>query len=263
MRSVLFKIGIRNIGIWIIKIFFFHLAAAQTVYVPMHTNEVLDQMEVGSNSLSGSTPAQSSMVNGATGYTIPITVPAGTGGVVPDMSINYTSSGRSSTFGYGWGLSGISVISRTGQSQYYDNNTSPISFNSSDRFLMDGNRLMLKSGTYGSSGSEYHFEAENFSVITAYGGTPGNPSYFVMETKEGIKYEFGKDNFSQNYHGPNLIKDWYISKMIYPDGNYITYSYKQNPTVSGIQMNQFILDEIRFTANDAAGITSFATVNLG
>ncbi len=246
----------------IINIVFVSITRAQVSYTPMNTDAVLDNMEVLSYSLTGSTTAQSSVVNGASGYSIPIAMPAGTSGIVPELALNYTSNARSSVLGYGWGLSGISVISRIGQSNYYDGNTTPINFNETDRYILDGNRMLIESGNYGAPGSVYSFEAENFSRITAFGGTTGNPQYFVLETKDGIKYEYGNGYYSQHIIGGNDVKDWYLSKMIYPDGNYITYKYKQNHTFPGAQINQQVIDEIYFTANDAAGIANYAGVKF-
>lgn len=243
-------------------VFIGYFLNAQVSYIPMNTDASMDQMEVLTYSLSGSTTAQSSVTNGSAGYNIPISMPAGTSGIVPEIAINYTSNARSSTVGYGWGLSGISVISRTGQSNYYDGNVTGISFNTNDRFALDGNRLLLESGNYGLSGSTYNFESENFSRITAFGGTSGNPDHFVMETKDGIKYEYGNGFGSKDIHSGLLVKDWYLSKMIYPDGNYITYKYKKQHSISGFSISQQVIDEIYFTANDAASIENFASVKF-
>jgi hypothetical protein len=60
-------------------------------------------------------------------------LPPGTNGVVPEISINYSSTGGSSAFGYGWGLSGLSIITRVGQTKYYDNQIKPVNLNADDR----------------------------------------------------------------------------------------------------------------------------------
>ena len=51
----------------IINIVFVSITRAQVSYTPMNTDAVLDNMEVLSYSLTGSTTAQSSVVNGASG----------------------------------------------------------------------------------------------------------------------------------------------------------------------------------------------------
>ncbi|MFZ1748680.1 MAG: VCBS repeat-containing protein, partial [Saprospiraceae bacterium] len=187
----------------------------------------------------------------------------GTGGVVPELSINYSSLGGQSTLGLGWGLSGLSAISRSGNSNFYDSNVTPIEYTGDDRFGLDGNRMFVLAGTYGTAGSTYGFESENFGRVTAYGGTAGDPSYFIMETKDGIKYEYGKDYNSRYETGSGKAMIWYISKMIYPDGNYILYKYKNlhNLSGGGVLFEQ-VVDEINFTGNDIAGIVPYSTVKF-
>ena len=137
----------------------------------------------------GSIAGQSVVLNGAAGYTIPLTSAPGTGGVAPSLAINYNSGGKSSTLGYGWGLSGLSAISRTGQSLYYDGKNTVIQFTGQDRLALNGERLITLSGTYLNAGSIYGTESENFSRVTAVGGTQDNPDHFIMETKDGVIYE--------------------------------------------------------------------------
>ena len=51
-------------------------------------------------------------LSGAATYTIPIAVPPGINGVVPQISITYSSQSGSGNVGFGWNVSGISGISR-------------------------------------------------------------------------------------------------------------------------------------------------------
>jgi len=100
----------------------------------MYTQSTFDAKIIDVNLATGSIGASSNVGNGAAGYSIPLVLPPGTNGVVPEISINYSSTGGSSAFGYGWGLSGLSIITRVGQTKYYDNQIKPVNLNADDRY---------------------------------------------------------------------------------------------------------------------------------
>ena len=103
-------------------------------------------------------------LSGAATYNIPIAVPPGLAGVLPQISLNYNSQGGNGNAGYGWGIAGVSVISRIPSSMYHDGVIDAVDFDTFDRFALDGQRLIIKSGTagvYGGQGTVY--ETENYS----------------------------------------------------------------------------------------------------
>ena len=56
-----------------------------------------------------------------------------------------------------------------------------MNLNAHDRFCLDGQRLMLVSGSYGASGSVYGTEKEGFSRVTANAGNPADgPEWFKV-----------------------------------------------------------------------------------
>ena len=77
---------------------------------------------------------------GAANYNIPITLPPGTAGMKPDLSISYNSQNGMGTLGMGWNLSGFSSISRTSKNKYYDGVISPVKLDITDVFAIDGDR---------------------------------------------------------------------------------------------------------------------------
>ncbi|MGC6414470.1 MAG: FG-GAP-like repeat-containing protein [Bacteroidia bacterium] len=171
---------------------------------------------------AGSTAGSLSVsMTGTANYTIPIMVPPGIKDVAPQLSLSYSSQSSNGLAGWGWDISGLSTISRVAATEYYDGFHDGIDFNN-DRFALDGQRLILKSGSYGSNGSVY--ETENYSNIKvrAYGTSPyGGPSYFIVFYPNGARAWYGQ------YSGSGEL-EWAINKWQDNRGNSINYVYSKN-----------------------------------
>ena len=131
---------------------------------------------------------------GAATYSIPIVVPPGIGAVAPALTLRYSSLGGPGLPGYGWGLEGLSTITRCPRTRAQDGiaaSQEPPSLATSDRFCLDGQRLVLVNGTYGGDGAEYRTEIESFARIRSYGGGTEGPRWFEIKTKAGITYHLG------------------------------------------------------------------------
>ena len=100
---------------------------------------------------------------GAATQSIAIVVPPGTAGVDPRLSFNYNSQGENSLLGVGWSVSGLPIIHRCPRTVAQDGFRGGINYDTDDRFCLDGQRLMLISGTaYGADGAEYRTEVDSF-----------------------------------------------------------------------------------------------------
>ena len=196
---------------------------------------------------------------GAATYTVPIEVVPGTQGMQPNLSIVYNSFGGMGLLGMKWNLTGLSAITRCGQTPYYDNgNITAIQFNSNDRFALDGDRLhRLNSGVYGAIGGEYATEIENFTRIVSYDGTSGHPEYFLAYTDDGTIVEYGNGNNSkQRISNVNTYSlAWYVSKITDANGNYMRFYYKPT-TYNG----EILIDSISYTGNSNNGMKPYAKV---
>lgn len=163
-----------------------------------------------------------SLTGGAT-YNVPIAVPPGINGIQPQISLFYDSQGGNGLAGYGWNLSGISLISRIPSTKFHDGNIDAVDFNSLDRFSLDGLRLVVKSGTYGASGAQY--ETENYSnlKVISYGTSPFGsgygPSYFVVSYPDGSTARYG---FTTNSRSRT---DYALTYWENPQGIRISYEY--------------------------------------
>ena len=163
-------------------------------------------------------------LSGSATYNIPLVIPPGINGVVPQLSLSYNSQGGNGLAGYGWNISGISSISKIPSTKFHDNTIDAVDFDNLDRYAFDGQRLMLKNGgVYGANSTVY--ETENFSniKITSYGVHPNGvsfgPSYFIVEYPDGSFAHYGNSTDSRS------ITTWAITYWQNPQGVRINYSY--------------------------------------
>ena len=148
---------------------------------------------------------------GGAAITIPIEVPAGVKGMQPNLSLVYNSHRGYGLAGWGWDLAGISSIQRTGKTFYHDNTIDGIRRDNTDNLLLDGERLLLKSGSNLCENSTYRTEHESFSLITmddyqgftvnnsdtlsiTYDATTGN---IISKSDLGASSEFTYDDSSK------------------------------------------------------------------
>jgi RHS repeat-associated protein len=137
-------------------------------------------------------------------YEVPIHTAPGSGGLTPNISLRYNSGAGNGLLGWGWSISGLGSISRCRQTESQDKNAAPITWTEEDRFCLNGERLMVTSGTYGAPNSEYRTEIESYARITAIGGSTGHPDYFKVEHKDGRIDYYGSD--AQGTAGHNNAK---------------------------------------------------------
>lgn len=176
----------------------------------------------GNSNVVGVTKGELSVSpTGSAVYNIPLTIPPGIMSTVPEIGLSYNSSNGNGDAGYGWNISGISSISRIPSTKFHDNIIDPVDYDSYDRYALDGQRLILKSGTYGGNGSTY--ETENFSnlKITAVGTSTfgSGPEYFKVEYPDGGYAYYG------NRPSSSTRNEWFITYFKNPIGAYISYNY--------------------------------------
>jgi len=132
--------------------------------------------------------------SGAATYSIPIVTAAGTAGVAPEISLNYSSSGGNGIAGMGWSVGGMSAITRCKQTYDQDRNPLPITWSSSDRYCLDGQRLLLENPaqSYGAANTTYRTEIDSGAIVTIRGSSNGEPDYFEVRRKDGSTSYYGK-----------------------------------------------------------------------
>ena len=200
------------------------LAATQDLATPSGNSQALAAAPVAGGGAAmalqtvtsaGRTPGQFAVsAMGAATYQIPIWTPPGARGIEPKLALVYMSGGGDGAEGPGWSLSGLSSITRCGKTFVENGAPAPVTLTSTDDFCLDGNRLRVTSGTYGASGSQYQTEIANFSRVTASGTAGNGPSYFVVEGKDGLIYEYGNTADSKAYaNGGTTPYAWMLNKV--------------------------------------------------
>lgn len=181
----------------------------------------------GSSSEVGITEGQLAVsLSGGAMYSIPIKLPPGINGVVPMIELAYNSQGENGLAGYGWNISGLSVIKRLSSTKFHDGSIDPVDFDNLDRFSFDGQRLLVKNGStgiYGGANTVYETESHTNIQITSYGVHPSGanygPAYFVVQYPDGAIAQYGNSANSRS------INEWAIMYWQNPQGVRINYGY--------------------------------------
>ena len=166
---------------------------------------------------------------GGANYKIPIVVPPGTAGMVPSMSLEYSSETGGNANGWlgaglvgvGWTLAGLPAVGRCPQTVAQDGVIVAVNYNANDRFCLEGQRLMAISGAYGADGTEYRTELESFSRMISHGTAGTGPAWFEVHTKSGQVLQFGNTVDSQILaQGKTTARSWGVNKVSDTKGNY-------------------------------------------
>jgi hypothetical protein len=195
---------------------------------------------------------------GAATYEIPITVPPGTAGMVPSLSLSYNSQSGNGLLGMGWQLEGLPSLGRCPRTIAQDGVRGGVNYDANDRFCLDGQRLIVISGNYGADGSEYRTEVESFAKVVAHGAAGTGPAWFEVRTKTGQIMEFGNSTDSRILvQGKAEARSWAVNKVSDTKGNFYTISYV-NDAASG----EAYPSRIDYTGNVAAGLTPYNSVRF-
>lgn len=143
----------------------------------------------------GSLPGRASVTaGGAATYTIPLELPPGRNGMQPSIALTYSSQTPNGQLGVGFSLSGVSSeITPCPKTLSQDGQLLPVRWNPNtgnwaDRLCLDGQRLVLKSGTYATDGAEYRTERDSLQKIVQV-GTPA--THFLVYTRDGRILRYG------------------------------------------------------------------------
>lgn len=195
---------------------------------------------------------------GLLNYEIPISVPPGTGGMTPQVSLSYTSTQSDGLLGSGFELGGLSVINRAPSNLHIDGRPGFVNYTNSDKFMLDGQRLILTSNI-SSSSWEYRTENNSFSQIIASGGTQGTPTTFTVKTKSGLIYEYSSNTapLTRAVTAGSTSVFWLLTKVSDTKSNYYTISYGKDDT-----NGEYWPTQISYTGNTAANLTPYNSIRF-
>ncbi len=201
--------------------------------------------------------------SGTASYSVPIQVPPGTDGVAPGLTVSYFHTAQNGYLGIGWNLRGISAITRCAATFALDGFRAGVSFGQSDRFCMDGERLILVAGTYGADGSVYRTEQDTRTVYTASGACGAGPCSFTALSSAGDTLTFGVTAGLTGSRIPaqgrtdSAVRVWSVDRFTDLNGNAVTFSYFQN-TSSG----EYYPARIDYTSNASAGLAASRSITF-
>ncbi len=177
--------------------------------------------------------------SGSANYVLPISTPAGVAGMSPELAISYGSQGGNGLLGVGFSLSGFtSLIHRCGGSHAVDGKATGVTYTNTDKLCLNGQRLILSSGTHFNNGAVYRTEIDSFSKIV-YKTSPVD--HFEIYTKDGEILEFStRSRVSTSY-----TLRWYLTSERDRSGNSIYYFYRHD-----LNGETWLPDKVTWGAND-------------
>lgn len=177
--------------------------------------------------------------HGGATYSMAVTVPPGTAGLQPALQLVYNS--HIADLGYagaGWRLAGLSSITRVPATIATDGFIGRVEYGPSDRFALDGARLVNVEGQYGAADAVYRTEVEQWmKVVPKSSGVAGRsgPDSFTVLAKDGTRTEFGgtedsralANSASGKPQNPS-VRLWLVNRVTDRNGNFMTIRYDRD-----------------------------------
>ena len=192
---------------------------------------------------------------GQLSYEIPIPALPGTGGMKPSLSVTYNSSTKNGLAGYGFDLTGLSIISRVPSDRFHDYMSTAIDFTGHDHFALDGQRLINYSYPTNTE-SEYRTENNSFAKIIAKDKST-NPTSFKVYTKSGLIYDYVSVAKALGKAESDSTLFWLVSKVSDTKGNYLAVTYGGDAST-----NDFYPLRIDYTGNNSMGLSPYASIRF-
>lgn len=180
---------------------------------------------------------------GAATYSIPINVAAGMNGLRPGIALSYNNQSGNGAAGIGWSLSGFSTVTRCGLAPALDGRFQGVRYSSEDRYCLDGQPLILVSGSYGQNNAEYRTEIHSYEKIVSHDSSGSGPAWFEVHHPDGLLYRYGNDADSLiEAPGSGEVRTWALNEIVDKYQHKITFTYTED-----IATGEYMPAEIRWT----------------
>lgn len=211
--------------------------------------------------VAGSTPAQFAVTpDGTAAFSVSLVAPPGTAGMEPRLTLAYSSAAGDSPFGYGWSISGLSLIQRGPRNLANDGVVQGITLTDDDALYLDGEQLVEVASSE-TSVREFRSRIDNLSRVRSYSNGSDGPTYLVVETRAGLKLTYGASANSRVSLATGVAITWLCDRIEDRSGNYISFAYKFD-TVDGKQGLEYVLERVNYTGNVKAGLAPFASISF-
>lgn len=185
---------------------------------------------------------------GAATYSVPIDVPPGINGMQPSLALNYDSQSGAGELGVGWGLAGLSSISRCPTNLEMDARVDGVDYDNHDFFCLDGSRLIWDDSRNlftPDSGSSVRVVPVGRNT-SAEGGW--SPSYWKVFNSDGSTQFYGAyqttngvvvDTNARKYRSTtgDDVQRWMISAQRDQFNNEVRYKYDMNRNLGVLRIS--------------------------
>lgn len=220
---------------------------------PEITGDVASSLEASSVATGSANTQWSVTPQGAFAYSIPLTLPAGRGGLEPKLSLTYSSMAGNGLAGIGWTLEGVPAIQRA-------QGTRGIQYDGADTYAANfagwGTAADPRSELVQSGDGAWRTRVDDFADYRSAGTCGDGPCSWSMRDGHGTTYTFGDPTMTAPPPPPNArtgatspalweidngvsaqrgIFVWSLSKVVDVHGNTMTIQYV-DPSKTGQQL---------------------------
>lgn len=197
-------------------------------------------------------------------YSIPLIVPPGRMGMEPRLAVAYSSSAGDGLLGAGFGLQGLSAITRCPSNLAQDRRLRAVRYDVEDNFCLDGMRLVETSSAPGVR--EFRTFPDTFRKIVAYvpddWSAAKGPEHFEVFTKEGLIIHYGANAESRALATGGVIASWWMTTQRDRRNNTIEYKYDNITATSGdAHTLEIVPTRIEYAHNPGAGASRAVVIS--